>query len=237
MQRADHARSSSGPGHVRDAQLHERDGLGAERRDRDRPPLPRRARKVRCSSGLLEDPPAPRPQAEQERAGEADRTEQGDVARREARSTSIVPRSVGSIVVGSGPSSLIANESGLGSGGQQPEQRGDDEQPPVAPAHGPGAEQEQHAVRRQDVADVEQHRVQEADHDQAGRASPEQPAHGLRWRIALPAHDLGDAVPEEQAEHRERAPVDEGRDQPGHHAVERPPSCGKPPKSVDPSRK
>jgi hypothetical protein len=115
--------------------------------------------------------------------------------------------------VASGPSGLIAIEPSPGDRGQQEEQQRDDQHRAVLPADRPDAEEQQHAVRRQDVADEEQQPVDEADHDQEQAATPEHPAD--RPRIAadlgLPARDLRYAVPEEQAEQRERPAVDQCR--------------------------
>ena len=86
------------------------------------------------------------------------------------------PNTSSGSIDGSGGSALIDIEPSLGSAVRVKNRRGHDQQPPVLPPDREGAEEQQHAVRRQDVADVEQHGVEDAEDHEDQRAAPQQEA-------------------------------------------------------------
>jgi hypothetical protein len=172
---------------------------------------------------LPEDPPSAGPHPHQERAGEPNGTEQRDdwihddprLERGEQiwRQHRRIQR-------------LRQGIAAVRQRGQREEQQRDHQHGPVLPPKGPDADEQQYAVQGQDVADVEQHRVNESQHHQEETPPPEQPpgrsprTPGLR----LPPRNLRHPVPEEEPEHRPRPPVDQGRDQQLHRFVGRRPA-------------
>jgi hypothetical protein len=196
---------------------YQRDRLGAEdrradtdrRRDAQQRPVPLRS---------LQDAAAARPQPDQEGAREPQGPQEGD-----EKSYRCPLHDHGAQVWREHRHvrRLAADgEGGVARQGEEYEERdGRQEKPAVLPAHHPRAQEQQHAVRRQDVTDVEQQRVQEAHEHEHEAAPPQQPAYGPGPRRLLPTGDPRDAVPEQQPEHRERPAVDEGREQPDHDRV------------------